>query len=110
VGSFVTINSLKTESYTSKEPMSKILFPNYRQQSRVHYTSKSVNGGRETGSVYCKKKARNAEKHFVDREFCNTAGRCVYSYCWAQARNIKYSEFVFVAIVIQHANRMRCYI
>jgi len=88
-------------------------------------------------AVFIVRKARNAEMHFVDREFCNTDCRKVYVQlllgfkmltrrpckykrnneahshdhcCRAQARSIKYSEFVFVALVIQHANRMRRFI
>jgi len=46
---------------------------------------------------HCKYK-RNNEAHSHDH--------C----CRAQARSIKYSEFVFVALVIQHANRMHRFI
>jgi hypothetical protein len=88
-------------------------------------------------AVFIVRRARNAEMHFVDRESCNTdcrkvyvqlllgfkmltRGHCTYRRnneaqsrdhcCRSQARSIKYSEFVFVALVIQHANRMHRFI
>jgi len=37
----------------------------------------------------------------------NIEARSHYHRCHAKARNVKYSECVFVALIIQHAKHMR---